>query len=126
MLLSEWLNQRPETIYRYVGDTWGESDECTTAAVWAETVQEIGYDGPSYEVRGDDVYYMGEMVLQEVSLAYQWAYPFAWLEHHIEDMSAEELRILIPKLIIDNDQIQDIFQEEMSEDGYFDLQPVID
>jgi len=51
---------------------------------------------------------------------YTWANPREWLEHKIAkgEISLQEVLTAIIDLI-DMDDIQDIFQEEMDCDGYF-------
>ena len=53
---------------------------------------------------------------------YKWAHPYNWFSEWIEKADEkrlrEYLRILAGRL--DGDQIQDLFEKEMDEDGYFD------
>ena len=56
---------------------------------------------------------------------YQWAYPSDWLAAHVDKLAeakdVPQLRALINHLMrqLTEDDIQDIFQEEMDRDGYF-------
>lgn len=52
---------------------------------------------------------------------YRWETAHDWLEHHLEDVSHNELFNIASDLAhrLDADTIQDIFQTEMDEDGYF-------
>ena len=59
---------------------------------------------------------------------YRWSHPSEWLSFHVDrlanDDSAEahsELVKLVMSLasLLDGDQIQDLFQDEMDRDGYF-------
>ena len=53
---------------------------------------------------------------------YRWSHPLEWLQEWIRDAEEIELRTLARQLaeLLDADQIQDLFQSEMSDDGYFD------
>lgn len=59
---------------------------------------------------------------------YRWRSPGEWLEHHIDrlrdsgsDHAALDLAALARELgrRLDSDTIQDCFQDEMDDDGYF-------
>lgn len=56
---------------------------------------------------------------------YKWAYPSDWLQEKMEDAfrsdNAVELKSLLNTCMakMDEDDIQDLFQVEMDEDGYF-------
>ena len=56
---------------------------------------------------------------------YRWSHPIEWLDDHITELvrsnSGPELIALCRTLAtkLDGDQIQDLFQTEMSADGYF-------
>ncbi len=61
---------------------------------------------------------------------YKWSHPAEWLNHKIDDSKeasfavtelASMCRLLASKL--DGDTIQDLFQDEMDEDGYFQELP---
>lgn len=63
---------------------------------------------------------------------YQWNNPGEWLEHHIDrlrDSGSDLVRLDLASLArtlgreLDSDQIQDLFQDQMEEDGYFRPQP---
>ena len=72
---------------------------------------------------------------------YKWSHPIEWLEHKIDQPCLDERRppsdqvdaldakiAWLSKLAkdlaskLDGDTLQDLFQEEMAEDGYFDDQ----
>lgn len=53
---------------------------------------------------------------------YQWGHPREWLEHRLNDFeNLEDLRQFAHGLAeqLDGDRIQDCFQADMEEDGYF-------
>ena len=49
--------------------------------------------------------------------------PIEWLHDHTKDMKSYELKRLVFLLAnkLDFDTLQDLFQNEMDKDGYFDL-----
>lgn len=53
---------------------------------------------------------------------YKWNNPHEWLEDYIPRMIVPRLRQTIRDLasLLDNDQLQDLFEKEMDMDGYFD------
>lgn len=56
-------------------------------------------------------------------MAYRWQHPHEWLAEWVEEVYKEtELRWIIGQLAskVDPDSIQDLFQEEMDEQGYFE------
>ena len=58
-----------------------------------------------------------------MSEAYKWSHPIEWLEEKIEaeelgDLDAQGIARAIAGLL-DGDQIQDLFQKDMDDDGYF-------
>jgi len=55
---------------------------------------------------------------------YKWDSPHDWLGDYIDhSQTPEEIRYIACTLasVLDSDQIQDLFQSEMSDDGYFKL-----
>lgn len=65
------------------------------------------------------------------SMMYRWSHPGQWLEHHIDqlrDSGSDYARLDLASLArrlgeqLDSDTIQDLFQGEMEEDGYFDVE----
>ena len=52
----------------------------------------------------------------------KWNCPAEWLIEKIRDWDEEELRKAFRVLVLDSEQetIQDIFQQEMEEDGFFE------
>lgn len=54
---------------------------------------------------------------------YHWSHPSEWLDHYLEqDTHDRDDLIRIARALagkLDGDQIQDEFQDEMTEDGYF-------
>jgi len=52
---------------------------------------------------------------------YRWDSPQEWLEEHCRDADDAELRSVINELLskLSADDIQDLFQTEMTQDGYF-------
>ncbi len=58
---------------------------------------------------------------KNVARRYQWQYPSDWLTEKIETMPEYELVSFCKRVIalLDSDQIQNEFQEDMSADGYF-------
>ncbi len=54
-------------------------------------------------------------------MAYKWDSPADWLADKINDARIPELASIANALLtlVDNDQIQDVFQAEMDADGYF-------
>ena len=53
---------------------------------------------------------------------YRWDHVHAWFDHYLEaDRDREELANLCRQLAekLDSDQLQDLFQGEMDDDGYF-------
>lgn len=53
---------------------------------------------------------------------YKYASPHEWLSQKVVNAGEDVLRAMLNAVIpsLDSDTIQDLFQEEMSEDGYFD------
>ncbi len=55
----------------------------------------------------------------------QWDSPQEWLANKIEDLTDENNILELHKIcqhlfnLVDSDQIQELFQQEMDEDGYF-------
>ena len=56
---------------------------------------------------------------------YKWATPYEWIEQKSQDWTRERLltEFLNLACITDSDTLQDTFQSEMDEDGYFDTLP---
>lgn len=56
---------------------------------------------------------------------YKWDNPTEWLLEKMADWDNEECRHALERLIerMDFDTIQDLFQDEMDEDGYFEEEP---
>ena len=54
--------------------------------------------------------------------AYKWATPYEWIEQKSQDWTRERLLTEFLNLarITDSDTLQDTFQGEMDEDGYFE------
>lgn len=52
---------------------------------------------------------------------YKWSNPLDWLADRIANAEESELRGILHAVIdkLDADEVQDIFQAEMDEDGYF-------
>lgn len=52
---------------------------------------------------------------------YKWENPYEWLEHKQEEWSKEETAQALLSLALhtDSDTLQDLFQSDMEEDGYF-------
>ena len=55
-------------------------------------------------------------------MAFRWQTPYEWLAHACQKWSEEQLRIDLLALAIqaDSDQLQDLYQDQMNDDGYFD------
>jgi hypothetical protein len=53
---------------------------------------------------------------------YRWSHPYAWLESAAAEWDRERLLQELLTLAIkhDSDTLQDIYQDEMENDGYFD------
>lgn len=53
---------------------------------------------------------------------YRWPTVFDWLRDKSEQMDRDELRSALMQVAVkcDPDEIQDIFESEMDNDGYFD------
>ncbi len=53
---------------------------------------------------------------------YKWATPYEWVEQKSKDWTKERLLTEFLNLarITDSDTLQDTFQDEMDEDGYFE------
>ena len=53
---------------------------------------------------------------------YKWEFPGEWLQEKIQGWDEAELRSALLCMLdrMDNDDIQDIFQTEMDQDGYFE------
>ena len=55
-------------------------------------------------------------------MSYKWSHPTDWLKDKIRDTETlPEMRSLAQAIAekLDGDEVQDIFEDEMSEDGYF-------
>lgn len=54
--------------------------------------------------------------------SYKWDSPASWLLDRINDADVVDLRGIARELteLVDNDSIQNVFQSDMSADGYFD------
>ena len=52
---------------------------------------------------------------------YKWDSPFEWLAEKAEDWDREQLLDTLTTVAgaLDSDTLQDIFQDEMDQDGYF-------
>ena len=63
------------------------------------------------------------MAKTENGKQYKWAYPSEWLNDHVDDSRGDnaELFSIIETLMskLSEDDIQDLFEAEMSADGYF-------
>jgi hypothetical protein len=59
-----------------------------------------------------------------ISETYRWPHPYAWLEEHTLQLDARELRchLLALALRAGSDEIQELYESAMNEDGYF--QPI--
>ena len=59
---------------------------------------------------------------------YKWANPYEWVEQKSKDWSRERLltEFLNLACITDSDTLQDTFQEEMDNDGYFETKEPAD
>ena len=57
-----------------------------------------------------------------MSLKYRWQNVHEWLHDHNEQWTLEETRQAMMEIALkcDSDTLQDIFQEEMDDDGYFE------
>jgi hypothetical protein len=57
--------------------------------------------------------------------SYKWENPHAWLMEKAQSWSTEQLYCAVDSLAnrLDTDAIQDLFQSEMEQDGYFDKTP---
>lgn len=55
-------------------------------------------------------------------MIYKWTNPFDWLEEHAKGWNENKLRQMFWEVVgnLDADQVQDLFQKEMDEDGYFE------
>lgn len=58
---------------------------------------------------------------------YKWSHPIEWLDHFIDSYAerpVEDVLKLAKDLAskLDGDTIQDLFQQEMDDDGYFTLE----
>lgn len=54
---------------------------------------------------------------------YKWEHPYGWLVHYvtgIRDVASLKSIIFLMMSKVDGDAIQDLFQDEMDADGYFD------
>jgi hypothetical protein len=58
-------------------------------------------------------------------MTYKWKNPHEWLFEKMKSWSTEELYCVVDGLAnrLDADTIQDLFQIEMEQDGYFDEIP---
>lgn len=56
------------------------------------------------------------------NLKYRWSHPYAWLETASATWDRDRLLREIRRLALqhDSDTLQDLFQLDMDEDGYFD------
>lgn len=57
---------------------------------------------------------------------YQYASPAHWLIEKLPDYTPNELRMIIKALVhlVDSDELQNEFQSEMEDDGYFESETV--
>lgn len=53
---------------------------------------------------------------------YKWETPYEWLMDKVNDMSEQDLKNTVLNIArkCDSDTLQDIFESDMDEDGYFD------
>lgn len=52
---------------------------------------------------------------------YRWATPREWLEHALGEGALQSGEVIICLLdMVDSDQLQDVYQDEMERDGYFE------
>ena len=53
---------------------------------------------------------------------YRWSHPYAWLEHASVNWDRDRLLRDLRRLALqcDSDTLQDLFQEDMNSDGYFE------
>lgn len=52
---------------------------------------------------------------------YKWKYPFEWLEEKVDKWSPGQVKCALALAVMtDSDTLQDLFQGEMTDDGYFD------
>lgn len=56
---------------------------------------------------------------------YRWSHPYAWLKHASADWDRDRLLHELDRLALqhDSDTLQDLFQPDMADDGYFDPLP---
>lgn len=60
-------------------------------------------------------------------MTYKWDTPYDWLRDKIQTGNETALRSIANTMLreLDADQIQDLFQEEMGADGYFEDVPLV-
>lgn len=58
-------------------------------------------------------------------MAYRWESPFRWLLETTQDWDKKQLRDALYALAerVDADELQDVFDNEMYNDGYFEMAP---